>query len=36
MEEGTNSFKILTDELTGKKPLGRPRFRYEDNIRKIY
>ena len=29
MEEGRNSFKILT----GKSPLGRPRRRWEDNIR---
>ena len=28
MEEGRNSFKILTG-----KPLGRPRRRWEDNIR---
>ena len=30
MEEGTSAFKILT----GKRPLGRPRRRWEDNIRK--
>ena len=29
MEEGKSSFKILT----GKRPLGRPRRRWEDNIR---
>ena len=29
MEEGRNAFKILT----GKRPLGRPRCRWEDNIR---
>ena len=29
MEEGRSAFKILT----GKKPLGRPRRRWEDNIR---
>ena len=33
MEEGTNDFKILTDTSTGKRPLGRPRRRWEDNIR---
>ena len=26
-------FKILTDKPTGKRPLGRPRRRWEDNIR---
>ena len=29
MEEGRSAFKILT----GKRPLGRPRRRWEDNIR---
>ena len=29
MEEGRSVFKILT----GKRPLGRPRRRWEDNIR---
>ena len=33
MEEGRNSFKILTGKPTGKGPLGRPRRRWEDNIR---
>ena len=33
MEEGRSAFKILTGELTGKRPLGRPRRRWEDNIR---
>ena len=33
MEEGRSSFKILTDKPTGKRPLGRPRRRWEDNIR---
>ena len=31
MEEGRSPFKILTH--TGKRPLGRPRRRWEDNIR---
>ena len=34
MEEGRSSFKILTGKPTGKRPLGRPRHRWEDNIRK--
>ena len=33
MEKGTSSFKILTGKPTGKRPLGRPRRRWEDNIR---
>ena len=31
MEEG--ALKILTGKPTGKRPLGRPRRRWEDNIR---
>ena len=33
MEDGTSAFKILTGKPTGKRPLGRPRRRWEDNIR---
>ena len=33
MEEGRSSFKILTGKPTGKRPLGRHRHRWEDNIR---
>ena len=33
MEEERSPFKILTGKPTGKKPLGRPRRRLEDNIR---
>ena len=33
MEEGRGSFKMLTAKPTGKIPLGRPRRRWEDNIR---
>ena len=32
MEEGRSAFKILTGKPTGKKPLERPRRRWEDNI----
>ena len=32
MEE-VGVFKILTGTPTGKRPLGRPRRRWEDNIR---
>ena len=34
MEEGRSAFKILTGTPTRKRPLGRPRCRWEDNIRK--
>jgi hypothetical protein len=33
MEEGRTAFKILTGKLTGKRPLGRPRRTWKDNIR---
>ena len=33
MEEGSSAFKILTSTLTRNRPLGRPRRRWEDNIR---
>ena len=33
MEEGRSAFKILTGKPAGKRPLGRPRHRWEDNIR---
>ena len=33
MEEGRNAFKILTGKPTRKRPFGRPRRRWEDNIR---
>ena len=33
MEEGRSAFKILTGKPTGKRPLGRLRRRWEDNIR---
>ena len=33
MEEGRSAFKILTGKPTGKRFLGRPRRRWEDNIR---
>ena len=33
MEEGRIAFKILTGKPTGKRPLGRPTRRWEDNIR---
>ena len=33
MEEGRSAFKILTGKPRGKRPSGRPRRRWEDNIR---
>ena len=32
-EEGRSAFKILTGKPTGKRISGRPRRRWEDNIR---
>ena len=33
MEECRSAFKILRGKPTGRRPLGRPRRRWEDNIR---
>ena len=33
MEKDRSAFKILTGKPTGKRLLGRPRRRWEDNIR---
>ena len=33
MEEGRSAFKIVVGTPTGKGPLGRPRLKWEDNIR---
>ena len=33
MEEGRSAFKMLESKPTGKRPLGRPKRRWEDNIR---
>ena len=33
MQEFRSAFKILTGKSTGRRPLGRPRRRWEDNIR---
>ena len=35
MEKGRGVFKILTGNSTGKRLLGRPRRRWEDNIKEI-
>jgi hypothetical protein len=31
--ENRNAYMILVGKLEGKRPLGRPRHRWEDNIR---
>ena len=33
MEESTSAFEMLTDKLTGRRPLRRIMRRWEDNIR---
>ena len=33
MEEGRGAFEILTGKPSGKRPLGRPRHRWEDYVR---
>jgi hypothetical protein len=33
VEEVRNACKILVRKLEGKRPLGRPKRRWEDNIR---
>ena len=33
VDESRSAFKILTGKPTGRRPLGRPRRRWEDNIR---
>ena len=32
-QEGRSALKILASKPTGKRPLGRPRSKWEDNIR---
>jgi hypothetical protein len=35
MGEKRNAYRILVGKPEGKKPLGRPRRRWEDNIKLI-
>ena len=35
MKEGRSAIKILTGKPTGKRPLGRTRRKWEDNIRMV-
>jgi hypothetical protein len=32
MGEGRGGYRVLVGKLEGKKPLGRPRCRWKDNI----
>jgi hypothetical protein len=32
-EEKRNTYRILVGKPSGKRPLGRPRHRWEDNIK---
>ena len=34
MEQSGNAYRILVGKLEGKRPLGRPRRRWEDNNKK--
>ena len=36
MEEGRGVHKVLVGKPEGKRPLGRPRRRWEDNIKRIF
>jgi hypothetical protein len=33
MEEGRGVYRVLVEKPEGKRPLGRPRRRWEDNVR---
>jgi hypothetical protein len=33
MEEGRDVYRVLVGKSEGKRPLGRPRRRWEDNIK---
>jgi hypothetical protein len=33
MEEGRSMYRVLVGKPEGKRPLGRPRRRWEDNVR---
>jgi hypothetical protein len=33
MKEKTDAFQVLVEKPEGKKPLGRPMYRWEDNIK---
>jgi hypothetical protein len=33
MREGRDAYRVLVGKLEGRRPLGRPRHRWEDNIK---
>ena len=33
MEQSNNAYRVLVGKREGKRPLGRPRRRWEDNIK---
>jgi hypothetical protein len=33
MGEGRGAYRVLVGRPEGRRPLGRPRFRWEDNIK---
>jgi hypothetical protein len=33
MDDSRGAYRVLVDRTEGKRPLGRPRFRLEDNIK---
>ena len=33
MEQSRNAYRVLVEKPEGKRPLGRPRCRWEDNIK---
>ena len=33
MEQSRNAYRVLVGKPEGKRPLGRPRHRWEDNIK---
>jgi hypothetical protein len=33
MEEGRSAYRVLVRKLEGRRPLGRPRSRWEDNTK---
>ena len=35
MEQSTNAYRVLVGKTKGKRPLGRPRCRWENNIKWI-
>jgi hypothetical protein len=36
MEEGRSVYRVLVGRPEGKRPLGRPRRKWEDNIKMVF